>query len=596
MPKVALKVGLMARRAIAAVSLLAAIHQAAAQPRVKLTVNVDEAYVDEPFLVTIQVENFSDCEPPVFPPLENCTVRQQEGVGESTHTVIINGRMTVTRSRTYTYEIVPHQAGQLVLPPVKVIVDGRAVQTERVSVRVKPSQSSELFWVEINCDRKRIYVGQRVRIGLTIWVRPPTVEGYRFGPRDILSMQLLQAINFGPFPTENVQTQALQRTAPDGSASIYYTYTTYTDYVPDRPGRLSFDDIEVGMTYPTRLSRDIFGRIEVTAHRRLRAKPKPLDIEVLPLPAAGRPPNFTGAVGVFDITVSAEPTSVRVGDPITLTIEIRGDGAIDALPPPDLAANPNLAGKFRVPQEELAGQVIGSRKRFTQVIRAETTDVTEIPAIEYPYFDPESERYCVAKSEPIPIRVLPSAQLDASSLSETVGTPLRPPAPDLRPLDVLRANETLESLLLTTVKPVSLPTLAGVVGIPPAGFFLAWAFTAYARRGGEVRRRRQAAFRAAQARLERAGRLPPRDAAAEVAAAMLAYLSERAGQPAARFAGRDGVIFLHARQVPPDVCQRWEQIMSRCEQASYAGVLDGDIDRLIQEARQCLRALSRHRL
>jgi len=580
----------------AAIALLTVVPQLPAQPRISLSVNVDEAYVNEAFLVTIQIENFNTCEPPTFPPLENCSVRQQEGIGESTQTLIINGRMTVTRTRTYTYEVIPHEPGPLTLPPIKVVVDGRTIQTERLRIPVRPSQTGELLFVEITCGRQKIYAGQRVRLGLTIWVKPPVVEGYRLGPRDILSMQLLQAINFGPFPTENVQTQALQRTAPDGSTATYYSYSTWTDYVPDRPGRLSFDDIEVGMTYPTRLSRDIFGRIEVTAHRRLRARPKPLDIDVLPLPTAGRPPNFTGAVGVFDITVSAEPTTVRVGDPITLTIEIRGDGAIEALPPPDLAGDSRLSGQFRVPQEELAGQVIGSRKRFTQVIRAETTDVTEIPSIEYAYFDPESERYCVAKSEPIPIHVLPAAQLDASALSEAVGTPLRPSAPDLRPLDVLRANETRESVLLTAVKPVNLSALAVVVGAPAAGFLLGWAFTEYARRGGEVRRRRQAALRAAQARLERAVRLPPRDAAAEVAAAMLTYLSERLGQPAARFAGRDGVMFLQGRQVPSEVCRHWEHIMSGCEQASYAGVLDGDISRLIQEARQCLRALSRYNL
>ena len=91
--------------------------------------------------------------------------------------------------------------------------------------------------------------------------------------------------------------------------------------------------------------------------------------DALPLPTEGRPESFTGAVGKYDISALAVPTNVRVGDPIELVIDIRGD-LIETLPAPDLTAIPRLTEDFRVPAETLAGTVSGDRKRFTQRIRA----------------------------------------------------------------------------------------------------------------------------------------------------------------------------------------------------------------------------------
>ena len=56
------------------------------------------------------------------------------------------------------------------------------------------------------------------------------------------------------------------------------------------------------------------------------------------MPAEGAPANFNGAVGDYTMTVTAGPTNVAVGDPITVRVQISGRGALDALTLPDQPA------------------------------------------------------------------------------------------------------------------------------------------------------------------------------------------------------------------------------------------------------------------
>ncbi len=136
-----------------------------------------------------------------------------------------------------------------------------------------------------------------------------------------------------------------------------------------------------------------------------------LRVVVLPLPDAGRPATFTGAVGRFEVRARVEPDDVRAGEATALVVEVEGDGHIKALPPPAL---PSLPGIQVYPPSEHAevrtvdGVVTGT-KRFTWVLVPETPGRVEIPPIEYAYFDPERREYAVAKSGPLHIDVRPGA-------------------------------------------------------------------------------------------------------------------------------------------------------------------------------------------
>lgn len=61
-------------------------------------------------------------------------------------------------------------------------------------------------------------------------------------------------------------------------------------------------------------------------------------VAALPLPSQNVPPTFNGAVGTFTMTVSAGPTNVAAGDPVTVRVQLAGRGALDALALPEQPA------------------------------------------------------------------------------------------------------------------------------------------------------------------------------------------------------------------------------------------------------------------
>jgi hypothetical protein len=128
-------------------------------------------------------------------------------------------------------------------------------------------------------------------------------------------------------------------------------------------------------------------------------------IEVLPIPTAGRPADYRGAVGQYQIAIDATPTHVKSGDPINLLVGISGTGPMELVQAPPLAQLPELTADFKVPNEPLAGFVKGDRKVFSTTIRPRKAGVAEIPSIPFSYFDPAAKKFVTVHSKPVSINV-----------------------------------------------------------------------------------------------------------------------------------------------------------------------------------------------
>jgi hypothetical protein len=553
---------------------------AAGEPTVELSLKGRQQFVNEPFEIQIIVNDFRECEPPELPMLPNAKL-VLGGAQMFSSVEIINGRRRDSYRRIYPIGVTATAPGELVIPPITVVADGRKLETGELRVSIRPSDAEDLFVIEVSAGRSRLYVGQRTTLTMTLWVKPPTDGVFTLDPQEVRAR--FYGSNLGPFkPTV---TSIGRRSRPDskGKSTTYYVYEFKEDYIADRPGPLNFDDVEIGLRYP-----------QGNRERNLRPAPRVQPVEVIPLPQEGRPPSFNGAVGLYDISVSAAPTRVRVGDPIELKVELFGDGPVSTLPPPLLTANPDLVSGFRLPSEALTGDMHGARRRFNVIVRPQRPEITEIPAIEYPYFDPDAERYVIARSAPIPISVAPAEQLAPSSITG--------PAPSeagagatATPLDGLRDVRTDTNELLRRDRAVTWPQVATVTLAPPAAFLITWGCGAFVRSSNSnpARRRRQAALRSAMRRFERAAALPPREQAREITAGLAEYLADRFDEPAAKLAGRDGADFLRARGVSPALIDEWATLIEQCEAVAFAGISAEQSAVLLERARACASRLER---
>src|SRR5205823_5148460 len=99
------------------------------------------------------------------------------------------------------------------------------------------------------------------------------------------------------------------------------------------------------------------------------------ELRVLPLPTENVPANFNGAVGNYTMAFSAGPTNVAVGDPITIKVQISGDGHLDGIALPDMGAWRDFntyPPTTRVETHDKLG--IKGTKFFEQIVVPQSTD------------------------------------------------------------------------------------------------------------------------------------------------------------------------------------------------------------------------------
>ena len=112
------------------------------------------------------------------------------------------------------------------------------------------------------------------------------------------------------------------------------------------------------------------------------------------LPAAGKPIGFIGAVGEFRDTLRTDGSSLRVGDPFTITMRISGVGNLRLLARPtiDIDWATTVPGEERVYWDS-AGTVVRGAKEFDWVVTPRIAGEMVLPEVRYDFFNPTSRHY-----------------------------------------------------------------------------------------------------------------------------------------------------------------------------------------------------------
>jgi hypothetical protein len=143
----------------------------------------------------------------------------------------------------------------------------------------------------------------------------------------------------------------------------------------------------------------------------LAIAPATLRPQSLEPPASGRPEDFSGLVGSYEIASRASPTELAVLEPLALTIKIT---PTSKEPPPaapqrsDLHVFPSsLARDFYVEPLPDVAQPGAQAWEFVYRLRPKTAAVKRIPALKLTYYDPRFGRYQVSYSQSISLNVKP---------------------------------------------------------------------------------------------------------------------------------------------------------------------------------------------
>ncbi|MEO6026684.1 MAG: BatD family protein, partial [Candidatus Binatia bacterium] len=527
-------------------------------------------------------------------------------LGPSSRVSFVNGAMSA--SVTHHFSVSATTAGRLALGPIGVTINGKRYDAGTATLEVvagKPgagagNPAGDQLRLELTTPRTTVYVRERlpIRVKLLVGqlrvtdVQYPTVGGDGFAI-DKLSEpdQRQEQIGGGTFQVLDFTT--ILTPLRSGALTVGPAEMDLTMIVRGRGAGRGFD----------RFFNDPFFGGE---QRKLEVKSDPLPLTVLPLPDAGKPADFSGAVGSFDFDVKAAPLSVAAGDPVTLTLTMRGTGSLESLTPPTIVASD--AWRVYPAQQTSAGSKPATaanvqERSFEQVVIPEKPGSVELPALRFSFFDPTTGAYKTITHPPIPLTVTPRAA--GSAPSHVVGTAPAAPAPkpetlghdlvfikdapgDLQPIGVHRYR----SPLFWTWQLMPLLAWLGVVVADRRRQRLHGdaGYARFTRAGREAK----LALGAAKDALRPGNQAPFYDA---VARALTDYLAAKLQLPVGAVSAEAVAELLARRGVPAAVADQIRELFAHCEQVRFAptSARDDDMQRTLDQADAIVRALERER-
>ena len=352
---------------------------------------------------------------------------------------IINGRLTQSREVSFSFEFsyLSDGPGDVVFPSFRVSQGATQLSTQAIRLRISPMTSSDDIAVELDLPEAPVYLGARLPVTVRIYLSEAVQENLQtfvlrvpfFSPSQdfrFLDSELaqgdtkVQVTRIGAAPLE--LAGRARRVRRDGKLMI--ELSVVRTLVPLRAGTHDAPASTLIVDEGTGWRRDLFGRRTATRIRKLRAEGRVQQVAVLPIPSEGRPDSFAGAVGKgFSLEVSADRTVVRVGDPIALTLSLRGEG-LETASLPRLDAEGLLPpGQFRVPGGDLTGVLDGDTKHFNVNVRVLDESVREIPPLEYAWFDPDTQTYQTTLSRPIALGVRSAEIIGAAQVQSQLADP-----------------------------------------------------------------------------------------------------------------------------------------------------------------------------
>jgi len=383
---------------------------------------------------------------------------------QSTNIQMVNGRIEQSRTVVYRYiyTIMPKTDGPFTFPALRINIDGSEYTTRPLNFNTggggggggmagggfgggghigggsvgggaggggsagtggqggggaESVQRGNDLRASLNISKKTLYPGEQAIVTLKIAQRAgtpiQTQRGYNPAVEQI-EKAFARGLSLNRLFTTDI-TQGQERI--DGEQ--YHTFTlrfavfglTAGEY--SIPGiTFEYDEIHVAQRrrshplFSDFFDMDFFGGGREAVRR--TARTAPFTVTVKPLPP-NPPAGFSGSVGRFTLSASAEPESVPAGEALTLRITLRGNTRASNVGDPVL---PDLKDcDIFTPERQTAVDTgangLSTRKTYRYLIIPKQEGTLTIPPITYPYLDAETGTFRTARTEPITVTVTP---------------------------------------------------------------------------------------------------------------------------------------------------------------------------------------------
>ncbi len=340
----------------------------------------------------------------------------------------INGRSSFNKS--YSYFLLPTQKGTLTIRQATVEINGQIYKTNPIKINVtaaveqprdpneEPQISAEdAIHLVAEISKGNPYVNEPITVVYKLFF------SYNIG---ITNWRELNKPKYNDFWSQNIDIKQLVAEEGRYKGEKYrYIVLRKTVLYPQKSGKLEIEplSLDIDVQVPTN-RRNIFGQVQlVEDNKRVSAGSK--TITVRPLPEAGKPEDFSGAVGKFNFTVTPSKTNLKNGESLDLKVAVSGTGNLKlfTLPRPVVPSSIELYDpvhneKIQTPLSGMNGQISD-----LYTIIPQFKGKYPIKPMSFSYFDLGSGRYKTITSPEIMINVLDGPSASENPVVANSGVP-----------------------------------------------------------------------------------------------------------------------------------------------------------------------------
>ena len=332
------------------------------------------------------------------------------GPNQSVSNSWINGVRSF--KKTYSYFLAPKSRGTFTISQATITINGETYKTVPIKIEVTAAVeipkdpnnpdyiASESIHLVAEISKTNPYLNEAITVVYKLYVSlNVAVDNYNE----------IDSPRYNDFWSQNIDTQGqkVQRGMYNGEEYQFLVLKKVVLY-PQKTGKLEIEPLTLNIVsrVPTN-RRDIFGSLLMTrVNKTVSAGNKTINVK--PLPEAGKPLDFSGAVGDFTFDVTPSKQQLDASESLQLKVTVRGNGNLKLFKLPKVS----LPSSLEVYEPEHTENVKTNTSGMQGDISDSYTIVPQykgkypIPSITFSYFDLKTETYKQLSSNEIIIDVL----------------------------------------------------------------------------------------------------------------------------------------------------------------------------------------------
>ena len=372
------------------------------------TVSKSQVGVGEQFEIDFTVNGMGAS----FTPPDMSAFQLLSGPNISTSETYING--VSTTSTTYAYILSATKEGTFNITAAAIVVNGHTLISNPLKIKVQgqappqpkqqqqaqsaapdentPTDTKDLaksVFMKADVSKTKVYTGEQIKVRYKLYTR-----------LNLLASQLDKAPELNGFWSQDVVNKdpnAVWHTETYNGLKYNVAVIKQTILFAEHAGDLTIDPLI--MTFlvqiklpPRKFLINPYGNYDQVKYQ---VKSPPVIIHAAPLPTAGKPAEFSGAVGNFSVYTDIDKKELKANETANYTFEIKGSGNLNLVnapkitPPADFEKyDPKTTDRITVDSNGISGS-----RQFSYLLIPRHQGNYKLDLAKFTYFDPAAKRY-----------------------------------------------------------------------------------------------------------------------------------------------------------------------------------------------------------